>query len=98
LIATGVAADQNLAIIAIANRQTRLAIVMGRAAGNPSKPAPPTSKRLGDGFGGHLRPLLCSEPFTWIAGNRSIHARKSPASTSVRRPRFTARSSPDLIA
>jgi hypothetical protein len=32
------------------------------------------------------------------AGSCSIQARKSPANTRVRRPRFTARSSPVLIA
>jgi hypothetical protein len=36
--------------------------------------------------------------FTSIAGRRPIHVRKSSASTRVRRPRLTARSSPDLIA
>jgi hypothetical protein len=33
-----------------------------------------------------------------IAGSCSIQARKSPANTRVRRPRFTARSSPVLMA
>jgi hypothetical protein len=36
--------------------------------------------------------------FSPTAGSRSIQARKSPANTRVRRPRFTARSSPLLIA
>jgi hypothetical protein len=39
-----------------------------------------------------------SDLFTSIAGSVLIQARRSSASTSVRRPRFTARNSPDLIA
>src|SRR5438445_13492442 len=57
---------------------------------------------LGNGLGRHQRAwralLVGSKGCTSIAGSRSIQTRKSSASTSVRRARLTARSSPDLIA
>jgi len=102
LIAPGMAAHKNLAVLRGANRKTWLAIIMHRTGSHPRRTRLPPAKRPGDGFSGHQRPpwalFVCSEAFTSIAGSCSIQARRSSASTSVRRPRFTARSAPDLMA
>ena len=97
LFAAGMAIHQHLAILPICNGEARLTIIMRWTSRNPCGTGLATTKRLGDGFCSHrtTRRACCSfalpAGFTSIAGRPSIQARKSVERTSVRRPRFTAR-------
>jgi hypothetical protein len=84
--------------VSTANREAWVTVVMNRPLAAP----PISTERLRSCCNGHQRArqslLVCPKGFTSIAGRRAIQPRRSSIRTSVRRPRFTARSSPVLIA
>ena len=59
LVAAGMAAHQHLAVVRVADRKARRAVVMRRAARRPAAAGLPPAEGLGDGFSGHGAPPRC---------------------------------------